>query len=45
MHMRAIFGADNVSSYALTYLGGTTGREITLALAGDDKLRPWIDGE
>jgi WD40 repeat protein/serine/threonine protein kinase/tetratricopeptide (TPR) repeat protein len=42
--LRAIFSADHISAYALTYFYSLQERTATLLVGGDDKVRVWLNG-
>ncbi|MFI5459448.1 MAG: protein kinase [Isosphaerales bacterium] len=42
--LRAIFDADSVSAYALTYVHSPGERTATVMVGGDDRVRVWLNG-
>jgi serine/threonine protein kinase/formylglycine-generating enzyme required for sulfatase activity/tetratricopeptide (TPR) repeat protein len=42
--LRAIFNADHISAYALTYVHSPEERTATLLVGGDDRVRVWLNG-
>lgn len=42
--LRAIFKADHISAYALTYVYSPAERTATLMVGGDDWVRVWLNG-
>ncbi len=42
--LRAVFNADHISAYALTYVYSPDERTATLMVGGDDKVRVWLNG-
>jgi tetratricopeptide (TPR) repeat protein len=41
----AIFHAEHISAYALTHLYSRDDRQATLMVAGDDRMRVWLNGQ
>ena len=42
--LRAVFNADHISAYALTYVYSPDERTATLMVGGDDRVRVWLNG-
>jgi serine/threonine-protein kinase len=42
--LRAVFHADHISAYASTHVDSPDERPATLMVAGDDRLRVWLNG-
>jgi tetratricopeptide (TPR) repeat protein len=42
--LRAVFGADHISAYALTYVDSPDERPANLMVGGDDAVRVWLNG-
>ena len=42
--LRAVFNADHISAYALTYVASPDERTATLMVSGDDQVRVWLNG-
>ncbi len=44
LNLRAVFNADNISAYALTYIDSPVRQAAKLVLGSDDGVRVWLNG-
>lgn len=45
LDLRAAFGKDHISAYALTYVHSAKQQKVKMLCGSDDQLRIWINGE